>query len=118
MRSAFALGDAGPKPPAIEQPVGDIHDLRMHAVLRVKQSDALRLSLQPFEHRMRETACADNGRKLMIVANQHESSGAEDQSERERFSQLSGFVDNRHLKCARTQGTESSMRDAPSRQQL
>ena len=41
---------------------------------------------------MRQLAGSDHGRKLTIVADEHKAARAKRQPERERFGELSGFI--------------------------
>ena len=94
------LADAGSNALIVKETIGHIHDPGMHAVLRVEQRDGACCCVEPFEHGACQISCSNNGRKLAIIADQHESPGAQDQAERERFGQLAGFINDRHLECA------------------
>jgi len=102
-RFSIALADAGFEPAVIEKTIRDLHNLRMHPVLRLEQRDIWSVALEPLEHRMRKTSRANHGRKLAVISNQYETARAENQAERERFGKLPGLINDRHFEGARAQ---------------
>src|SRR6185369_8600709 len=54
-RSSILRANTGFQFSVIEKTIRDIHDLRMHAVLRLEQRYCCCLTLEPLEHRMRES---------------------------------------------------------------
>jgi hypothetical protein len=78
-RSAIVRRNACFQAAIVEEAVGNIHDLRMHPILRFQQCDGRRVSLEPFEHRVRQSSRAHDRRQLTVVADENETRGPKDQ---------------------------------------